>query len=98
MDLLLVLMLYVYFNFESLIVQDVHNYFCQYSFLQQLKLKWFINMENQNTHSSAWIHVEQFALFFSLCISDCNKLLELKIKLEFRELMYNMIGMGADMA
>ena len=34
---------------------------------------------------------------FYLCINDCNKLLELKRKLEFREFMYSMTGMGGDM-
>ena len=35
-------------------------------------------------------------LFF-LCINDHNKLLELKRKLEFREFMYSMTGMGGNM-
>ena len=56
-----------------------------------------INMENRYMHPFAWIHVEQFSIFIFLCISDRNKLLELKRKLEFRELMYNMTGMGGDM-
>ena len=36
----------------------------------------------------------QFLIF--LCISDHNKLLELKRKLEFREMMYRMTSMGGD--
>ena len=58
--------LYVYFQFESLIVQVVHNCCCQHNFLQQLKLEQFINMENIYTHPSAWIHVEQFLIFIFL--------------------------------
>ena len=61
--------LYVYFQFESLIVQVVHNCCCQHNFLQQLKLEQLINMEKRDTHPSTWIHVEQFSIsIFPLCI------------------------------
>ena len=48
-------------------------------------------------HPSAWIQVEQFLIFIFLYINDRNKLLELKKKLEFRELMYIMTGKVGDM-
>ena len=81
-------------------MQVVHRFCCQHIFLHQLKLEQLINMEKRYTHPShpyACIHVEQFSILFFLCINNPNKLFELKKKLEFRELMYNMAGMGGDM-
>ena len=75
-------------------MQFVHNCCFQQIFLHQLKLEQLINMENIYTHPSTWIHVEQFSIFIW---SNSNKFMELKKKLEFEELMYNMIGMGGDM-
>ena len=53
------------FQFESLIVQVVHNCCFQQRFLHQLKLEQLINMKNIYMHPSAWIPVEQFWIFIS---------------------------------
>ena len=56
-------MLYVYFEFESLILKVFHNCCFQQIFLQQLKLEQLIHMENRYMHPPAWIDVEQFSIF-----------------------------------
>ena len=78
-------------------MQVVHNCCCQQIFIQQLKLEQLINMGNKYTsiplHGFMWNN--SHFLFF-LCVSDHNKLLELKTKLELGELMYIMTGMCGD--
>ena len=79
-------------------MQTVHNCCFEQIFLQQLNLEQLINMANKYKHPSAWIQVEQFSIFIFRLYQQSYKLLELKRKLEFREVMCNMTCMGGEIA